>query len=133
MVEPKLKHPGTQSSSAVQLFELSMASTGLSIASAQRRGVQLETTTLVQDYRPDFMLTTTPVTCVLTWNKETRLVKGAQFLAKHDISQAANVVSLAIANKMTIDDLSLADFLFQPNFDQPVNYVAAVALQASAQ
>ncbi|MCI1901942.1 MAG: FAD-dependent oxidoreductase [Bifidobacteriaceae bacterium] len=133
MVEPKLKHPGTQSSSAVQLFELSMASTGLSIASAQRRGVQLETTTLVQDYRPDFMLTTTPVTCVLTWDKETRLVKGAQFLAKHDISQAANVVSLAIANKMTIDDLSLADFLFQPNFDQPVNYVAAVALQASAQ
>jgi NADPH-dependent 2,4-dienoyl-CoA reductase/sulfur reductase-like enzyme len=133
MVEPTVKHPGTQSTSAVQLYELSMASTGLSIASAQRRGVELETTTLVQDYRPDFMLTTTPVTCVMTWDKETRQIKGAQFLAKHDISQAANVVSIAIANKMTIDELSLADFLFQPNFDQPVNYVEAVALQASAQ
>jgi NADPH-dependent 2,4-dienoyl-CoA reductase/sulfur reductase-like enzyme len=133
MVEPTVAHPGTQSTSAVQLFELSLASTGLSVASAQRRGVELETTTLTQDYRPDFMLTTAPVTCVMTWDKETRQIKGAQFLAKHDISQAANVVSIAIANKMTIDDLSLADFLFQPNFDQPVNYVAAVALQASAQ
>lgn len=133
MVEPRLKHPGTQSSSAVQLFELSMASTGLSVASAQKRGIELETTTIVQDYRPDFMLTTTPVTCVLTWDRQTRLVKSAQFMAKHDISQAANVVSLAIENKMTIDDLALSDFLFQPNFDQPINYVAAVAMQAVAQ
>ena len=51
-------------------------------------------------------------------------------MSKHDISQAANVVSLAIQNNMTIDDLAMADFFFQPNFTQPINFVGATALQA---
>ena len=50
-------------------------------------------------------------------------------MSEHDISQAANVVSL-IQNKMTINDLAMADFFFQPNFTQPVNFVGATALKA---
>jgi len=36
-------------------------------------------------------------------------------------------LSLAIQKKVTIDELSMVDFLFQPNFDKPVNYVSALA------
>ena len=98
--------------------------------SAEARGLDVVETVHEEDYRPDFMLSTTPVLSTLTWDRKTRRVLGAAFMSKHDITQAANVVSLAIQNQMTIDDLAMADFFFQPNFTQPVNFVGATALQA---
>ena len=49
------------------------------------------------------------------------------------ISQAANVVSVAIQAGFTIDQLAGADLFFQPNFSQPINFVGAVAIQAVAE
>ncbi len=59
--------------------------------------------------------------------KKTRRVLGAQLLSKHDITQSANAVSVAIQNNNTIDDLAFVDMLFQPNFDYPFNYLNQVA------
>ena len=79
------------------------------------------------------MLTTAPVTATLVWDPRTREIKGAQFFSTHDdVAQAANVVSVAIANHMTIDQLAQVDLLFQPNFTNPVNYIGSVAMKAAA-
>ena len=132
--EPVMRSMGTQATSAVQLYDLSLAATGLTLGGAQARGLDLRSTTLVQDYRPDFMLTTTPVTATLVWDPHTRIVKGAQFLSKQpDVGQAANAVSIAIQAGFTIDQLAGVDLLFQPNFSQPVNYIGALAMQAMAE
>ena len=132
--EPVMRSMGTQATSAVQLYDLSLAATGLTLGGAQARGLDLRSTTLVQDYRPDFMLTTTPVTATLVWDPHTRIVKGAQFLSKQpDVGQAANAVSVAIQAGFTIDQLAGVDLLFQPNFSQPVNYIGALAMQAVAE
>ncbi|GAP00259.1 FAD-dependent oxidoreductase [Fructobacillus ficulneus] len=131
--KPTVAYQGTQATSAVELYEMAYAATGLTKQAAARKGVEAGTVTITQDYRPDFMLTTTPVQAALTWEKGTRRIVGAAFLSRHDISQAANVVSLAIENGMTIDQLSMTDFFFQPNFGQPVNYVSAVAMAAVAE
>ncbi|MCO0832318.1 FAD-dependent oxidoreductase [Fructobacillus sp. W13] len=125
-------YQGTQATSAVELYELAYAATGLTKESAAIKGVDAESVTIEEDYRPDFMLTTTPVKASLTWEKGTRRIVGGAFMSKHDISQAANVVSLAIENKMTIDQLAMTDFFFQPNFGQPINYVSSVAMAAQA-
>ena len=93
---PTVKYMGTQATSAVQLYDLSLAASGLTRAGAERRGLTVRETSLTEDYRPDFMLTTTPVTSILTWDPETRKVKGGQFCSKADISGAANVISMAI-------------------------------------
>ncbi|CAK1225067.1 FAD-dependent oxidoreductase [Fructobacillus tropaeoli] len=132
IAEPTMAYQGTQATSAVELYEMAYASTGLTVQSAARKGVEADSVTISEDYRPDFMLSTTPVKASLTWEKGTRRIVGAAFLSKHDISQAANVVSLAIENGMTIDQLSMTDFFFQPNFGQPVNYVSSVAMAAVA-
>ena len=132
--EPAVRSMGTQATSAVQLYDLSLAATGLTLGGAEARGLDLRSTTLTQDYRPDFMLTTTPVTATLVWDPLTRIVKGAQFLSRQtDVAQAANAVSIAIQAGFTIDQLAGVDLLFQPNFSQPVNYIGAVAMQALAE
>ena len=67
------------------------------------------------------------------WDKSNGRILGAQFLSKHDVSLAANVVSVAIQGKFTIADLAGADLLFQPNFSQPINFIGAVAIAATQQ
>ena len=130
--KPTVKYMGTQSSSAVALFGKTMASSGLTVNGAKARGLDVDAVTLEQDYRPAFMLTTTPILMRLVWDKKTRVVLGGSFYSSYDCAQSANVISLAIQNKMTIDQLSMVDMFFQPNFDQPLNYVNAVAMAAVA-
>ncbi|BDR55881.1 FAD-dependent oxidoreductase [Xylocopilactobacillus apis] len=130
--KPTVKYMGTQATSAVELYGYALAASGLNAAGAKKRNVEIESVSIEPDYRPDFMLTTTKVLCTLYWDPDTRRVLGGSFLSKHDISQAANVISLAIQNKMTIDELAMVDLFFQPNFDQPINYIGAVAAEAAA-
>ncbi|GAK48299.1 NAD(FAD)-dependent dehydrogenase [Secundilactobacillus oryzae JCM 18671] len=133
IVEPTMKYMGTQSSSAVALFGKTMASSGLTVGAAKARGIDVDAVTLEQNYRPEFMLSTTPILMRLVWDPKTRVVLGASFYSEYDCAQSANLISLAIQNKMTIDELSMVDMLFQPNYDQPLNYVNAVAMAAVAQ
>ncbi|AVH74648.1 FAD-dependent oxidoreductase [Weissella koreensis] len=134
ILKPTVAYLGTQATSAVELYGKAMASSGLNQQLAQARGIEgIKTVTIEQDYRPDFMLTTTPVRATLVWDENTRAVLGGSFYSEHDISQTANALSLAIQNKMTIDELALSDFLFQPNFSQPINFLGAVAMAAAKQ
>ncbi|WP_407894851.1 FAD-dependent oxidoreductase [Lacticaseibacillus sp. N501-2] len=127
-----VQYVGTQATSAVALFGYTMATTGLTVAGGKARGLNLVSTTITEAYRPEFMLTTTPVTATLVWEPVSRQIKGAAFFSKHDVSMSANLVSLAIQTGQTIDQLAMLDTFFQPNFDQPINWVNKVAMQAVA-
>lgn len=118
---------GTQASSAVELFGRTYAASGLTKVHADALGKKVAEVSLEDNYRPEFMLSTTPVLMNLVWDPETRVVLGGALTSKYDVSQSANLLSLAIQKKVTIDELSMVDFLFQPNFDKPVNYVSALA------
>ena len=118
---------GTQASSAVELFGRTYAASGLTKTHADVLGKKVEEVSLEDNYRPEFMLSTTPVLMNLVWDPETRQVLGGALTSMYDVSQSANLLSLAIQKKVTIDELSMVDFLFQPNYDKPVNYVSALA------
>lgn len=122
-------HPyiGTQASSALKLYGHALATTGLTLQHALKRGITAASVTYEGTWRPDYMPSTDPLTIVLVYNRNNRKVLGAQMLSKHDITQSANAVSLAIQNNNTIDDLAFVDMLFQPNFDYPFNYLNQVA------
>lgn len=121
------EYMGTQASSAVELFGRTYAASGLTKVHADALGKNVAEVSLEDNYRPEFMLSTTPVLMNLVWDPETRVVLGGALTSKYDVSQSANLLSLAIQKKVTIDELSMVDFLFQPNFDKPVNYVSALA------
>ena len=128
--KPVEKYMGTQASSAVELFDKCMASSGLTVEGAKARNVKVDAVTIEEMYRPEFMMSTNPVLCRLTWDPETHRVLGGAFYSDHDVSQSANVISLAIQNRMTIEELAMVDMLFQPNFDQPVHWINKVAMAA---
>ena len=109
-----------------------MASLGLTFERAEEAGFNADVVTIEDNYRPEFMPTTTPVLMTLIWYKDTQRILGAQMMSKHDISQSANLVSVCIQNRNSIDFLTYVDTLFQPNFDRPFNYVNLLAQAAVA-
>lgn len=102
---------GMQETSAVELFGTCMVISGLTV----------DAVTTEENYRPEFMLTTTPVVSRLVGDSTTHQIVGGAVYSKHDVSQSVNVLSLAIQNKMMIEELVEVDMLFQPNFGQPLN------------
>ncbi|KRN97908.1 FAD-dependent oxidoreductase [Companilactobacillus kimchiensis] len=127
------KYMGTQATSAMELFGHTIASTGLTLQHALDDGINAAAVTYHDDYRPDYMPTTAMLTIKLVYNKDNRQILGAQLFSKHEVAQSANTISVCIQNKNTIDELAFMDMLFQPNYDNPFNYLNLVAQMAVAQ
>ncbi|MFD1465390.1 FAD-dependent oxidoreductase [Lapidilactobacillus mulanensis] len=127
------KYMGTQGTSAMSLFNHTLASTGLTLHHAQAAGFNAASVTYHDNYRPDYMPTTAMLTIILVYNRDNRQILGAQLYSKHEVAQSANTISVCIQNKNTIDDLAYVDMLFQPNYDQPFNYLNLVAQMAIEQ
>lgn len=123
IAKPTVKYMGTQSSSGLALYGISLCSTGLTYEAAKKQGISAEQVIITDNYRPEFMPTTLPVTMSLVFNPDTREILGGALMSKYDISQSANLLSVCIQNHNTIDDLAMVDMLFQPNFDRPFNYL----------
>lgn len=121
---------GTQATSAMSLFGYTIASSGLTIDYALKNGQNADFVTFNGTWRPDYMPTTDNLEITLVYNRDTREILGAQLISKHEVSQSANAISIAIQNRNTIDDLSFVDMLFQPYFDYPFNYLNLVGQMA---
>lgn len=127
-----LAYRGTQGTSGLYLFGWTIGSTGVTKESAALNNLDVEATLFEDNYRPEFMPTTENVKMSLVYEKGTNRIVGAQFMSKYDITQSANTLSLAVQNKMTVEDLAISDFFFQPHFDRPWNYLNLLAQAALA-
>ncbi|MFC6181702.1 FAD-dependent oxidoreductase [Lactiplantibacillus daowaiensis] len=124
---------GTQATSAMQLFDYTLATSGLTYAAAKRDDLPIRHVIYDGPWRPKYMPNPTELIIDLVYDYQTRQVLGAQFWSQHDVSQSANTISVMIQNGNTIDDLAFVDMLFQPNFDEPFNYLNLVGQQAVEQ
>ncbi|MBL1230801.1 NADH oxidase [Enterococcus sp. BWB1-3] len=130
LTENKLAYRGTQGTSGLYLFGWKIGSTGVTLESAEMNGLEVEATFFEDNYRPEFMPTTENVMMELVYEKGTNRIVGGQLMSKYDITQSANTLSLAVQNKMTVEDLAISDFFFQPHFDRPWNYLNLLAQAA---
>ncbi|ARY90383.1 MULTISPECIES: FAD-dependent oxidoreductase [Lacticaseibacillus] len=118
-----IKYMGTQATSALKLYDHSLAVTGLTLAHAKRNHLPAVSVTMTDDFRPPFMPHTVKITMVLVYDTRDRRILGAQFYSQYDIANAANLISVMIQNRNTIDQLAYVDMLFNPNYDKPWHYL----------
>ena len=131
IVEPTLKYMGTQGTSGIKIYEKCIASTGLTeeFAKATTK-MNVASVELTDNYRPEFMPTYLPATIKLVFDKDTRRIIGGQIISDIDLTQFMNTLSVVIQNEMTIEELAMTDFFFQPHFNKPWSLLNAVALKA---
>ena len=131
IVKPTLKYMGTQGTSGIKIYDQSIASTGMTEEVAKSTtDMNIGTVILTDNYRPEFMPTYEPATVKLVFDKDTRRILGGQIISKIDLTQYMNTLSVVIQNNMTIEELAMTDFFFQPHFNKPWSLLNAVALKA---
>ena len=132
IVEPKVQSMGCQASAGLKLYDRTIVSTGLTKQAAKMNHMNAHQVVAKVNYRPAFMPTTAPVLMSLVYDPKTHRILGGGFMCKHDVSMAANTLSVMIQNHNTIDQLSMVDMLFQPYFDAPFNYMNVLGQVAVA-
>ncbi len=127
---PKVKYMGTQGTSGIKIYEHNIASTGLTEQSAKDQGIEIETVTVTDNHRPEFMPTYDEVQLKLVYDKATRRVLGGQIHSLADMTQTINTLSVVIQNEMTVEELAFVDFFFQPHYNKPWNLLNMAGLNA---
>ncbi len=131
IVEPRLKYMGTQGTSGIKIYEKCIASTGLTEEVAKSTTNYNIGSVIVKDnYRPEFMPTFEEATLKLVFDKDSRRVLGGQIISNLDLTQFMNTLSVVIQNKMTVEELAMTDFFFQPHFNKPWSLLNIAALNA---
>ncbi|WP_264229484.1 FAD-dependent oxidoreductase [Acholeplasma laidlawii] len=130
IVDQNVPYVGTQGTSGIKIYDLNISSTGLTEGVAQQAGIEYETITIHDHNRPEFMPSYDDVLLKLVYEKHTKRLLGGQILSKYDLTAQMNILSLAIQNKMTIEQLAFADFFFQPHYSKPWNLLNTAALAA---
>ncbi|GGM33328.1 NADH dehydrogenase [Paraliobacillus quinghaiensis] len=132
LVNATLPYPGTQGTSGLKIYNHNIASTGLTESAAEAAGLSVRSAYIEDTYRPEFMPENALIKIKLVYVPDNGRIVGAQIISDADFTQAVNTLSVAIANDMTIQQLALTDFFFQPHYNKPVNFLNEVALEAMA-
>ncbi len=122
---------GVQGSNGISIWGLNMVSTGLTLEKAKANGFDAITTEFEDLQKPAFIEhNNKKVKLRIVYDKNTRVILGAQMASREDISMGIHMFSLAIQEGVTIDKLKLLDIFFLPHFNQPYNYITMAALTA---
>jgi len=126
----ELATPGFTGANGIDVFGFKMASTGVSLDLAKRIGMDVESVSLEDNDRPEFMSTVSKVWFQVIWEKKTRRIVGAQVASEHNHTEVMYMMALAIQKGLTIDELPLVDIFFLPHFNKPYNFITLAGLEA---
>ena len=131
IVKPTIKYMGTQGTSGIKIYNACIASTGLTEEMAKvTTSMNIDSVIIKDNHRPEFMPSYEEAMIKLVFDKDTRRIIGGQILSNNDLTQYMNTLSVVIQNNMTIEELAMTDFFFQPHFNKPWSLLNTVALQA---
>ncbi len=126
-----LESIGVQGSNGINIYDLKMVSTGLTLEKAKSAGYNAVETGFNDLQKPEFIKHDNHEVAIrIVFDKDTRVILGAQMASHEDISMGIHLFSLAIQEKVTIDKLALTDIFFLPHFNKPYNYITMAALTA---
>ncbi|WP_270235491.1 H2O-forming NADH oxidase [Streptococcus anginosus] len=125
----ELEGIGVQGSNGINIYDLKMVSTGLTLEKAKAAGYNAVETGFNDLQKPEFIKHDNHEVAIrIVFDKDTRVILGAQLASHEDISMGIHLFSLAIQEKVTIDKLALTDIFFLPHFNKPYNYITMAAL-----
>ncbi|MGL4849505.1 MAG: FAD-dependent oxidoreductase [Clostridium sp.] len=131
LVKPTLKYLGTQGTSGIKIYEHNIASTGMTETIAKATtNYNVASVTYKDNFRPEFMPTNAEALVKLVFDADTRRILGGQIVSDYDLTELMNTLSVVIQNNMTVEELAVTDFFFQPHYNKPWGLLNATALKA---
>lgn len=114
----------------VKVFDLTVATTGLSERDARRHGYDLDTAYVVPSHHAGYYPGAEPMRIKLVYEAASGRVLGAQVVGGEGVDKRIDVIATAIHFGGTVDDLAGLDLAYAPPFGaakDPVHMAAFVA------
>lgn len=117
---------------AICVFENKLASTGICEETARRLKMDVASSYVEDNDRPEFMGTFNKTSIKLVYDKKTLRLLGAQVGSYGDVSHTEVIyyLALAIQQNLSLVDIAFTDVYFLPHFNKPFNFVLASIMQA---
>lgn len=122
---------GVIGSSCIKIFEMNVASTGLTEAMAKRCGVDYDMVYIIPGDIVGIMPDSHPFFFKLIYEVPTGKVIGAQAVSRGNATKRVDVVASMISKGATLEDLKELELCYAPAYStakDPVNFAALVAL-----
>lgn len=121
---------GTQGSSVLKLFDMTVATTGLNEKSAKDAGFDFDKTYTYSASHASYYPDATMMSVKVLWDKATHKILGAQIVGFDGVDKRMDVIATAIRLDAKVTDLAKLELCYAPPFSSakdPVNMVGFVA------
>ena len=107
---------GAVRSLGVRIFDLQVAQIGLTMAEAQQSGFDVVAEHVEANSRISFFPGNKKIHLVALLDRSSKTLLGANVYGEDGVVQRANVLAMAIQQRMTVEQLSQIDLLYAPPF-----------------
>ena len=124
------EYKGTQGSSVLKLFDMTVATTGLNEKSATAAGYDYDKTYTYSASHASYYPNSSMMSVKLLWDKATHKILGAQVVGFDGVDKRMDVIATAIRLGARVTDLADLELCYAPPFGSakdPVNMVGFVA------
>lgn len=126
----KSEYNGSQGSSVIKLFEMTVATTGINESVARASGYAYEKIILTQNSHAGYYPNATAMTLKLIFEKATGKILGAEIVGYDGVDKRIDVIATAIRAGLRADELKDLDLAYAPPYSSakdPVNMLGFVA------
>lgn len=117
-------------SQAIHIFDINVASTGLTESECQKDGIDYRTAVVIPKSRVGLMPDATPLYLKLIFGYPSGEVLGAQAIGKSDVDKQIDIIATMISMHGHISDLTHLEVCYSPWFSTAKNAVNMAALVA---
>lgn len=117
-------------SQAIHIFDINVASTGLTESECQKDGIDYRTSVVIPKSRVGLMPDATPLYLKLIFGYPSGEVLGAQAIGKSDVDKQIDIIATMISMHGHISDLTHLEVCYSPWFSTAKNAVNMAALVA---
>ena len=124
------EYKGSQGSSVIKLFDMTVATTGINEQQAKSSGIEYEKVILTQNSHAGYYPNATAMTIKLLFEKETYKILGAQIVGYDGVDKRIDVIAIAIRAGMKANELKDLDLAYAPPYSSakdPVNMAGFIA------
>lgn len=126
----KVQNKGVIGSQVIHLFDLNVASTGLTENECQKNHFDYRFATVIPQNRVSVMPDTSPIFLKLIFGYPSGEILGAQALGKSDVDKQIDVIATMISMHGHVSDLTHLELCYSPWFSTAKNAVNIAALVA---
>ena len=124
------EYKGSQGSSVIKLFDMTVATTGINERQAKENGYEYEKVIITQNSHAGYYPNATAMTLKLLFEKGTYKILGAQIVGYDGVDKRIDVIATAMRAGMKADELKDLDLAYAPPYSSakdPVNMAGFVA------